>query len=146
MNRTLAFALSAALVAAATPAAAQSNWTGFYAGGHAGKADRTGGSNAQIEFDTNLDGQFGDTVRTASGADAFSPGFCGGAAFGSTPALGCEGDDAGLDVGVRAGYDWQSGALVFGVLGEYAQGKAKDSDYMALVLIGAGPVFQVRCD
>jgi hypothetical protein len=30
--------------------------------------------------------------------------------------------------------------------GATLKGKAKDSDYMALVLIGAGPVFQVRCE
>lgn len=29
--------------------------------------------------------------------------------------------------------------------GATLKGKAKDSDYMALVLIGAGPVFKVRC-
>ena len=95
-------------------------------GGHAGKADRAGGRDALVQFDTNLDGQFGDTVRTSGGANAFSPGFCGGAALGTTPATGCEGDKAGLDVGLRAGYDWQSGGLVLGVVGEYAQGKAKD--------------------
>lgn len=127
MKHALALSLAAALVAVATPAAAQSTWTGFYAGGHAGKTDRAGGRDALTQFDTNLDGQFGDTVRTVSGANAFSPGFCGGAAFGTTPGLGCQGDDAGLDAGVRVGYDWQSGALVYGVLGEYAQGKAKDS-------------------
>lgn len=127
MKQALALSLAAALVAVATPAAAQSNWAGFYAGGHAGKTDRAGGRDALVDFDTNLDGQFGDTVRTSGGANAFSPGFCGGAAFGTTPDLGCQGDDAGSDFGLRAGYDWQSGALVYGVVGEYARGKAKDS-------------------
>ena len=127
MKHVLALSLAAALVAVATPAAAQSTWTGFYVGGHAGKTDRAGGRDALTEFDTNLDGQFGDTVRTAVGANAFSPGFCGGSAFGTTPGLGCEGDDAGLDAGLRVGYDWQSGAIVYGLVGEYAVGKAKDS-------------------
>ena len=127
MKHALALSLAAALVAVATPAAAQSTWSGFYVGGHAGKTDRAGGRDALTEFDTNLDGQFGDTVRTAAAANAFSPGFCGGAAFGATPGLGCKGDDAGMDIGLRAGYDWQTGSLVFGLLGEYAQGKAKDS-------------------
>ena len=84
MKQALALSLAAALVAVATPAAAQTNWTGFYAGGHAGKTDRAGGRDALVDFDTNLDGQFGDTVRTSGGANAFSPGFCGGAAFGTT--------------------------------------------------------------
>ena len=127
MKPALALSLAAALVAVATPAAAQTNWAGFYAGGHAGKVDRAGGRDALIQFDTNLDGQFGDVVRTSTNANAFTPGFCGGAAFGTTPAARCMGDDAGMDVGLRAGYDWQSGSLVFGLLGEYAMGKAKDS-------------------
>lgn len=36
-------------------------------------------------FDTNRDGNFNDTVRTTLGANAFSEGFCQGAAQGRTP-------------------------------------------------------------
>ena len=35
----------------------------------------------QVVFDTNRDGTYGDTVRTIANVDAFSPGFCGGAAM-----------------------------------------------------------------
>lgn len=38
-------------------------------------------------FDTSLDGNFTDTVRTVAGADAFSPGFCGGAAVNALAAI-----------------------------------------------------------
>ena len=69
-----------------------------------------------VLFDTNLDGTFSDTVRTAAGADAFSPGFCGGIAVGSLPSAGCVEDEDGIDFGGRAGYDWQMRGLVFGAL------------------------------
>lgn len=124
--------LAATLLAAiAAPAAfAQSGeapWSGFYVGGNLGASEPASSSDGQILFDTDLDGQFGDTVRTAAGADAFSPGFCGGSANGRTPAGGCRDDKGGADYGLRLGYDWQMGNWVFGLVGEYTQGDARDS-------------------
>lgn len=43
------------------------------------------------------------------------------------PLAGAPFDDKNDDYGLRAGYDWQSGSLVFGVLGEYARGGLTDS-------------------
>lgn len=113
-----------ALAAAASPALAQSDdagskWSGAYLGASIGNTDPRGGNDGTILFDTNLDGGFGDTVRTGTGADAFSPGFCGGIAAGRTPAAGCVDDKGGMTLGVRAGYDWQVGNFVFGALAEY---------------------------
>lgn len=72
-------------------------------------------------FDTNRDGNFNDTVRTTLGANAFSEGFCQGAAQGRTPADGCRsGEDGNLNYSLRAGYDWQFGNWVVGAVGEYA--------------------------
>lgn len=119
-----------ALAAAAGPALAQSNddkWSGFYVGGSLGNSDPRGGGDATILFDTNLDGTFGDTVRTTTGADAFSPGFCGGGAAARTPAGGCFEDKGGTEMGARLGYDWQMGNLVFGLVGEYTNHDARDS-------------------
>lgn len=81
-------AMTAAVLAAATflatPAFAQDvNWTGFYIGGHVGYGFQPNDDDETILFDTNLDGVFGDTVRTTTGANAFSTGFCGGAATSS---------------------------------------------------------------
>lgn len=126
MKNHLAFLLVPALLGAA-PAFAQSTWTGGYLGALAGQSESSGGEDAAILFDTNLDGGFGDTVNTAAGANAFSPGFCDGAAIGRTPGEGCDGDDKGDDFGVRLGYDWQMSSWVFGVVGEYAQSDATDS-------------------
>ena len=101
----------------AVPAGAQT-WTGGYLGGSIGTGIPRADADAEetVLFDTNLDGTFSDTVRTAAGADAFSPGFCGGIAVGSLPSAGCVEDEDGIDIGGRAGYDWQMGGLVFGAL------------------------------
>ncbi len=130
MRTTISVITAALLSAMAAPALAQDSdaaWSGFYLGGNVGSSEPTGGNDGRILFDTNLDGQFGDTVRTAAGADAFSPGFCGGSANGRTPASGCSDDKGGADYGLRAGYDWQINNWVFGLVGEYTQGDARDS-------------------
>lgn len=90
-------------------------WTGAYAGGSVGRSV-TRGSSETVRFDTNLDGSFGDTVRTAAGSDAFSPGFCTGLAVSRTPGDGCSDDDNEIDFGGQFGYDRQLGALVVGGL------------------------------
>ncbi|MGH8030515.1 MAG: outer membrane protein, partial [Arenimonas sp.] len=130
MKNTTRLATTALLLACALPALAQStdaDWSGLYFGGHLGGAEPTGNSGGSIAFDNNLDGTFGDTVNTSAGANAFSPGFCGGAAVGRTPASGCRDDAGGGDLGVRAGYDRQSGRWVFGALVEMAGTDARDS-------------------
>lgn len=129
MNRPLTRVLALAAALAATPAFAQSTdgWTGGYVGGFAGGVMDPDDSNDRFLFDTNLDGNFNDTVRTAMGADAFSPGSCDGVAQGPTPGAGCMGNNGGADWGVRAGYDWQVGTWVFGVVGEYGMNDARDA-------------------
>lgn len=129
IRRSIAASLLAASLAAvsATPAAAQnSGWTGPYVGGQIG-AGFLVKDNARTEFDTNRDGRFGDTVNTAAGANAFSPGFCGGSASSSGPATGCDRSDRGLEGGVHAGFDAELGGLVVGVVGEYDRHDLDDS-------------------
>lgn len=129
MKKTTALVSAALLAVVATPAFAQSDapWSGFYIGGNIGASQPVGSDNDRIVFDTNQDGQFGESVRTGAGADAFAPGFCGGAAVGRSPATGCTEDKGGADYGLRAGYDWQINHWVFGVVGEYTQGDSRDS-------------------
>ena len=79
-----------------------------------------------VAFDTNLDGGFGDTIRTAAGADAFSPGFCAGIAMGSQPAAGCTEEEDGIDFGGRVGYDRQIGNLVIGALVDVSKADVTD--------------------
>jgi outer membrane immunogenic protein len=118
-------ALSAA--ALATPAAAQDGgWSGPYVGGQIGGAFLVK-DNARTQFDTNRNGTFNDTVRTAAGADAFSPGFCGGSATSTAPGTGCDRSDRGLEGGIHAGFDAELGGLVVGVVGEYDRHDLDDS-------------------
>lgn len=118
-------------LAGAAPASAQSagpdSWTGFYAGGRIGYAFQPSNSDETILFDTNLDGNFGDTVLTVAPANAFSPGFCGGAADGRTPAEGCSKDKDGIDYAVHVGGDYQFGQFVVGGLLEYGSSDIRDS-------------------
>ena len=112
------------------PAAAQEqgeSWTGPYVGGRLGYAFQKDDGNETILFDTDLNGDFGDRVNTAAGANAFSPGFCGGAALDRGPAGGCRGDRDGTDWAVHAGYDLQLGGLVVGVVGDYGRTEISDS-------------------
>jgi outer membrane immunogenic protein len=118
---------AAVLAGGMTAAQAQEpTWTGFYLGGHVGRGTLRG-DDKFVRFDTNLDGTFGDTVRTAAGVDAFSPGFCAGAALTTTPAGGCVQDEEESDFGGRLGYDWQSGRVVIGVVGEVSRLNLIDS-------------------
>lgn len=114
------------MLAGAGSATAQ-NWRGVYVGGSAGGLLTLRGSGETVRFDTGLDGAFGDTVRTAGGADAFSPGFCGGRAINATAASGCATDKKGADFGGRLGYDWQAGSFVFGALGEVSRTDVTDA-------------------
>ena len=108
--------------------ASADEWTGAYVGGHVGYGFQSDKGGENLVFDTNLDGEYGDTVRTGAGANAFSPGFCGGAPNGNNAGAGCKkDDDGGLDAGLRAGYDWSVSGLVAGVLVEGAFVDAKDS-------------------
>ncbi len=117
------------IAGAAPPALAQSSddWTGAYVGGFVGQASDPDDGADRLLFDTDLDGRYGDTVTTAANADAFSPGSCSGVVRGATPAAGCSANSGGADWGVRAGYDWQFGNWVIGVVGDYGTSDARDA-------------------
>ena len=131
MKFKLILAVSAiAFSVTAAPAFAQDGeeeWEGAYIGGSFGLAAQNNDRNETILFDNNNDGAFNDTLFTAAGANAFSPGFCGGAANGRTPSEGCRGDKDGLEYNIRAGYDVQNGNIVYGVVLEGGKSKARDS-------------------
>jgi outer membrane immunogenic protein len=121
MKRMIFAATAAALMAGGSAHAqmAAQDWSGPYVGAVFGyaKTDKTKGES--FVFDKNLDGQYGETVTTAAGANAFSPGFCDGFAKGPTAAGGCDGDDDdNWELGLRGGYDLQFGSFVVGGVAE----------------------------
>lgn len=79
-----------------------------------------------LVFDTDRDGTYGDTVNTVGGTDAFSPGFCNGAATG-TANIGCRNDKDGPEFFGRLGYDKRMGNFVLGAVVEGGHSVARDS-------------------
>ncbi|BBF70466.1 outer membrane protein [Sphingomonas bisphenolicum] len=114
----------------AMPAVAQDSapvdWTGPYVGGSFGYNWQKKDGAEHLRFDSDADGDYDDVIRTGTGANAFSPGTCGGAARGSTPASGCSSDKDAIGWMGHVGYDRQFGSIVAGVVAE--AGKAYISD------------------
>jgi len=104
-------------------------FNGFYVGGSIGATIQSDNEDETILFDRDLDGTFGDTVTTAAGANAFSPGFCGGSVgtSPSRPADGCESEDKALEFSGRVGFDYQMDTLVLGVVAEIGTTDARSS-------------------
>jgi opacity protein-like surface antigen len=103
------------------------DWSGPYIGASFGYAKTDKTTNETVGFDKDLDGRFNDTITTAAGANAFSPGFCDGMANGPTAAAGCVGDDDdNWEIGLRGGYDLQFGNVVLGAVAEIERLKLED--------------------
>lgn len=125
--RILTGAAIGALCLVASPAFAQDKeFSGPYVGGSVGYAFQGSDGGETIEFDRDLNGTFGDTVVTAGGADAFSPGFCNGAAT-STANIACANDKDGITYSARLGWDFQFGNIVAGVVLEGGKTNITDS-------------------
>ena len=134
--RLLAAGAAAALLTTAGAASAQSSmwsgytrdsWTGPYIGAFGGFTKQNGNSDERLGFDRNLDGRYGDTVTTGTGANAFSPGFCDGMPYGPVATQGCDGDSIGVHAGVRLGYDYQIGSFVVGAVGDISKESQTDT-------------------
>lgn len=124
-----AASLALLMAGVAAPALAQSSpdWSGPYIGIYGGVIDSNEEAGERLVFDRDFDGAFDDTVVTTTGADAFSPGSCDGAANNQLAAGGCNKDDRGPEGGVRLGYDFQFGGLVAGVVGEWSAVNLNDT-------------------
>jgi outer membrane immunogenic protein len=132
MLKVTTLTLAALAAAISSPALAQSEtaedgFTGFYVGGSVGVGfSQNDGNGSSILFDRDLNGTFGDTVTTNTGANAFSPGFCGGAALGNTAGQGCRREDKAIEYMGRVGFDIQRGSVVFGIVGEAGVSEIRD--------------------
>ncbi|MDQ1232038.1 outer membrane protein [Sphingomonas sp. SORGH_AS_0879] len=106
-------------------------FSGVYVGGSFGYDVQGNDAGSRMLFDRNLDGRFGDTVTTSAGGNAFSPGFCNGAARSTlspqNAATGCNNDKDGIAYYGRVGLDHQAGNIVYGVVGEFGKTEINDS-------------------
>ncbi|MDF7776672.1 outer membrane beta-barrel protein [Sphingomonas sp. AOB5] len=121
---------AASLLAATAPAYAQdtseAEFDGPYIGASVGYSFQGNDVGETILFDRDLNGTFGDTVVTTAPANAFSPGFCNGAAT-STANVGCTNDKDGITYSARLGWDFQFGNVVAGVVLEGGKTEIRDS-------------------
>ena len=115
----------------AVPAHAQevenTEFDGVYVGGSFGLGAQSNDVNEGVVFDTDRNGNFDNGVSTVTGANAFSPGFCNGAAKGNAPAAGCRNDKDDFDYYLRAGADKQYGNFVVGFLVDAGRSESTDS-------------------
>ena len=103
-------------------------FSGIYIGAAGGYDVQPNDVGSRILFDRGSNGSFGDTVSTAAGANAFSPGFCNGRARGATPTPGgCANDRDGWSYYGRIGMDSQRGNIVIGAVGEFGKSEITDS-------------------
>lgn len=131
MHRSIIIAAAAlAGTLAALPAAAQEQETqpfsGVYVGGAVGYGFQPNDFGERLLFDRGFNGNFNQNVTTATGANAFSPGFCNGTATSTAP-VACRNDRDGLDYAGRVGFDIQRGSLVGGVVGEFGKARIRDA-------------------
>ncbi|HEX7854256.1 MAG TPA: outer membrane beta-barrel protein [Sphingobium sp.] len=124
-------ALTAATAFTAVPAAADTgdrdtHFNGFYIGAGGGYDMQKNHRGQSVEFDTDRNGSFDNTVPTAAGGNAFAPGFCAGFARSTSPADGCSGDQDGGEFFGKVGYDRRMGNFVIGGVLEAGKTYAKD--------------------
>ncbi len=130
-HRKFSAFVAVVMAGAAMPAVAEErpdDFNGPYISIAGGLANRSGDAADTVGFDTNKDGAYDNTVRTSSGADAFSPGFCNGSStLNSMTTTPCTSDRDAAEYAVRIGYDRRYGNFVAGVLIEGAGNNSTDS-------------------
>jgi outer membrane immunogenic protein len=131
LTRNFVYGAAALAFAATSPAWAQLSedqpFSGFYVGLSGGYDVQSSDRGSAIGFDRDNNGTFNDPVLTATGQDAFLPGYCDGRAQGPTQGPnGCENDRNRGSYYVRAGADRQFGPWVVGVVGEFGRTDIRD--------------------
>lgn len=139
MKPLLLTGIAAALIAPAVSAQTideNPGFSGIYVGAAGGYDVQPNDVGSSIRFDRNGDGVFGDTVTTATGANAFGApvgGFCNGSTGAATSptnptrGVGCRNDEDGWAYYGRVGADYQRGNIVVGVVGEFGKSEITDS-------------------
>ncbi|HTI30593.1 MAG TPA: outer membrane beta-barrel protein [Sphingomonas sp.] len=118
-----------AALALASPALAQDDepqyFDGFYIGGHFGATFQPNDTQDTLVFSRG-GAPFSTTLTNSTGANAFSPGFCNGAATSSAN-VSCANDRDNFDYGGRIGADARFGNIVIGIVGEGGRNESIDS-------------------
>lgn len=130
MRKTFTISLAALAAGIAMPAMAQDDngWGGLYVGGSVGYDILNDDSIDTVTFDRGNNGTFGETVTTSTGANAFSPGFCGGTPTSTAPATGCEDDDNEISYSARVGFDVPLGSnMIVGLVAEGGMNNLNDT-------------------
>lgn len=125
VTHKIGLACSVAALSVSSAAFAQTEdrfYDGIYISGAIGTEFVEDGSRDAFAFDTNRDGNFNDTVRTITNADAFAPGFCDGTSTSAANAT-CRGNRQSEGYAIRVGIDQHLGdsPFVAGVLIEGAR-------------------------
>lgn len=122
------------LAIAATPAAAQDSsdsWTGLYGGFSLGYGWQPRDGDEVVNFDRNLDGNFGDSFVNFQPNALGRGGMCGGAPTSAVPGTGCSKDNDSTNWKIHAGYDYQLGGaasgFVVGAVVEYGKSYLYDN-------------------
>jgi outer membrane immunogenic protein len=124
---TVLLAATALSVPAFAQSARDTHFDGPYVSAVVGMGvQNNDGRSDRLVFDTDGDGAYDDTVTTIAGANAFSPGFCGGVAKGNSAGAGCRGDRDKLEYAGRIGYDSRMGNFVLGGLIEASRSESTD--------------------
>jgi outer membrane immunogenic protein len=116
----------AAMPALAQDSADEPAFDGVYIGGSFGRSVQNNDIGETILFDRGSNGSFGETITTPAGANAFSPGFCNGAAT-SNLNNSCTNDKDGYEYYARLGADQQYGKWVIGAVAEFGKSNVRDS-------------------
>lgn len=115
VTHKIGLACSVAALSISSAAFAQTEdrfYDGIYISGAIGTEFVEDGSRDAFGFDTDGDGNYDDTVRTITGADAFSPGFCDGTSTSAANAT-CRGSRQSEGYAIRVGVDQHLGDSPF---------------------------------
>jgi len=140
MKHLLIAATALTAIVAASSAHAQT-FAGGYLAADIGFTWAEGDENETFVFDRNLDGVFTDTVTTSVAApqgNAFV-GFCEGLATNNAFGTLCAHDEDGGDLALRAGYDWDLGGFVIGVVGDISTAGGLNDFVSGYTTMGVSP-------
>lgn len=126
---TTAIGLAALGAGAASAQDSAASWTGFYVGGSLGYGWQPSDGDEVVNFDRNLDGNFGDPFVNFQPNAAGNGGMCGGAPTSASPRTGCTKDNDSTAWKIHAGYDYGFGetGIVIGAVAEYGKSYLYDN-------------------